>query len=177
MSPSEHTSSRLPLAIGAAALFGGLWLLLNAQGVAVPPFKRLWPILLVLAGVAALVDFFFLSRRPRSAGWAVTWIGVGVLAFALTLNYTSWKKILDWLPSFPTILGLAFFATWLAAGRKSANLAIAGAVLLVLGVLGFGARFDWLRDVLPSAQVVWAVLLVVGGGFLVWRALARRPGD
>ncbi len=29
-------------------------------------------------------------------------------------------------------------------------------ILLVLGLLGFGACFDWLQRILPSAQVVWA---------------------
>lgn len=170
---APRKASGLPLAIGLAAVTGGLWLLLNAWDVGVPPFKDLWPLLLILAGVAMLADFFFLSRRPGSVGWAVAWIGFGVLAFALTLDYTTWGKILDWLPSFPTILGLAFLATALAARRRSDNLAIAGGVLLALGLVGFMARFDWLRRIMPSAQVLWAGLLVLVGGYLVWRALAR----
>ena len=39
--------------------------------------------------------------------------------------------------------------------------------------LGFGARFDWLQRILPSAQVLWAILLVVGGAWLVWRTVRR----
>ncbi len=163
----------LALAVGVAALVGGLWLLLNAQGVGVPPFKDLWPILLLLAGVAFLVDYFGFGKAPRSAGWAVAWIGFGVLAFALTLNYTSWKKILDWLPSFPMILGLSFITAWIAGKRQSANLMVAGAVLAGLGLMGYAARFDFLKKILPSAQVFWAVLLVAGGIFLVWRAVRQ----
>ncbi len=161
------------LTIGLAAFAGGLWLLLNALGVNIPQFKDLWPALLILAGLGALADFLFLSRRPGSVGWAVIWIGFGVLAFALTYNYTTWGKILDWLPSFPTIIGLGLLATWLADQRRSDNQMIAGGILVALGLLGYGARFDWLQRILPSAQVVWAGLLLLGGGFLVWRAVAK----
>lgn len=169
--PSKATG--LPLAIGLAAFTGGLWLFLNALDVGVPPFKDLWPLLLILAGGASLVDLFFLSRRPTAAGWAVAWIGFGVLAFALTLHYTSWRKSLDWLPSFPTILGLAFLATCVAEKRRRDHLAIAGGVLVALGLVGFTARFDWLRRIMPSAQVLWAGLLLIVGGYMVWRALAQ----
>ena len=165
--------ARVALTLGVAALFGGLWLLLNAYGVGVPPFKRLWPTLLVLAGGAALADYLFFSRKPTAAGWALAWTGFGVLGFALTLGYSNWLKILDWLPSFPMILGLSFLATWLADDRRNQHLVIAGGVLVGLGLTGFAARFEWLRLLLPSAQVFWAGLLLLGGGYLVWRAIAR----
>jgi hypothetical protein len=167
------SGSRIALTVGVAAAAGGLWLLLNAMGVGVPPFKDLWPALLILAGCGSLIDYFFLSRQPGSAGWAVVWVGFGVLFFALTLGYTTLGRILDWLPSFPTILGLAFLTTFFAGARKADNLAIAGAVLLGLGILGFMARYDVLQRILPSAQVLWAVLLLLGGGYLVWRAVAQ----
>jgi len=166
--------SRVGLIIGVAAFAGGLWLLLNAMGVSLPEFKRLWPILFLIAAAAALVDYVFIKKVPSSMGWMVAFLGFGVLGFAVTLGYTDLGKILDWLPSFPTIIGLAMLTTWLAAGRDSDNLAIAGGVLVALGVLGFGARFDWLQRILPSAQVVWAVVLLAGGGFLVWRYVAGQ---
>lgn len=176
MTSEPRTSSRLPLIVGVGALTGGLWLFLNAQGVGVPPFKRLWPILFVLAGLAILADWLFLSRRAGSAGWAVLFIGLGVLFFTLTLGYTTLASALDWLPAFPAIFGLALLTGWMAGGRAEANLAVAGVVLLGLGVLGFGARFDWLKEILPSAQVVWAVLLLVCGGYLVWRTVGKSRG-
>ncbi len=161
------------LAIGFIAVTGGLWLLLHTQGVDVPSFRRLWPLLLLLAGAASVTDFLFLSRKPRSAGVALAWIGFGVLGFALTLGYTNWHKILDWLPSFPMIIGLAMAVTWLADKRRNDNLVIAAGVLIVLGLLGFAARFDWLLRIMPSAQVAWALVLLAGGGYLVWRTVAK----
>ena len=80
----------------------------------------------------------------------------------------------DRLPSVPTILGLSFLATWLADRPRNDNTMIAGAILLALGLVGFAARFEWLQRILPSAQVIWAALLVLGGGFLIWRAVTKR---
>ncbi len=165
----KQRGSRIPLVIGLAALGGGAWLLLNSRGFAIPQFKDLWPFLLILAGFGTLADYMFLSRRPGSAGWSVVLVGLGVLAFALTLDYTTWKRILDWLPSFPTIIGLGLLTTWIAGARDNANLPVAGMILLSLGIMGFGARFDWLKEILPSVQVFWAILLVVAGGYLVYR--------
>lgn len=176
MTSDSRSASRLPLIVGVGALAGGLWLFLNAQGLGVPPFKRLWPILFVLAGLALLADWLFLSRRPGSAGWAVAFLGLGVLFFTLSLGYTALGQALDWLPSFPTILGLALLTSWLAGGRRESNLAVAGVVLMGVGLLGFGARFDWLKEILPSAQVVWALLLLVCGGYLVWRTVGKTRG-
>jgi hypothetical protein len=51
---------------------------------------------------------------------------------------------------------------------------LAGWVLVGLGILGFGARFDWLKRILPSAQVIWAVLFLVGGAYLVWKTVAHK---
>lgn len=169
--------SRLPLMVGLMAVVGGLYLLLEALGLDLPSFRTIWPIFLILAGVASLVDYLFLSRRPRSAGGAVTFIGFGVLGFALTLDWTSWSKLLDWLPSFPTILGLGFLTTWAAGARRDSGLLLAGMVLLAIGLLGYAARFDVLLRILPSAQVVWAMVLLIGGGLLIWKTLAaKRPG-
>ncbi len=174
---ATRQGSRIGLFVGAAAFAGGLWLLLNALGVGVPPFKRLWPALLLIAAAAALVDYVFVKRVPSSAGWMVTFLGFGVLGFALTLGYSDLGKILDWLPSFPTIVGLGILTTWLAEGRVSTNLPVAGMVLVGLGLIGFAARFDFLKKILPSAQVVWALLFLLGGAWLVWRYVIRAKSD
>ena len=164
--------SRSALTFGLVALFGGLWLFLDAQGVGVPRFKELWPTLLLLAAVSALVDYLFLSRRPSAAGFSLAWLGFGILGFFGVHHFSSWSQVLNWLPSVPTIIGLALLVTWFASGRQGDNLPVAGGILVGLGLMGFGARFDILRRILPSAQVLWAVLLLAGGGFLIYRALA-----
>lgn len=177
MTAEVRAGSRVGLIIGVAAFAGGLWLLLNAMGVGVPPFKRLWPALFLIAAAAALVDYVLIKRVASSAGWMVAFLGLGVLGFSLTLGYTDLAKLLDWLPSFPTIAGLAILTTWVAGGRRSTNLPVAGLVLVGLGLIGFAARFDVLKRLLPSVQVIWALLFLIGGAWLVWRYVIRAKTD
>ena len=166
--------SRLPLTIGLMAFAGGVYLLLGSLGLSLPPFKEMWPLFLLLGAVASAIDFFMLSKSPRSAGGAVTFLGFGVLGFAVTLDYTTWGRFLDWLPSFPTIFGLGFLTTWLAGGRRESGTMLAGLVLLALGLMGYAARFDVLQRIIPSAQIIWAFVLLLGGGLLIWKTVARR---
>ncbi len=172
--PQGAPKSRLPLMIGLMAFVGGIYLLLESFGVDLPPFRDVWPIFLILGGLASLVDYLALSRRARSAGGAVTFIGFGVLGFAVTLGWTTWGRFLDWLPSFPTIFGLGFLTTWAAGQRRDGSLMFAGLVLVALGLLGYAARFDILQRILPSAQVLWALVLLLGGGALMWKTFAGK---
>lgn len=102
MTESEpQQTPKLALIIGVAALVGGLWLLLNAQGVGVPPFKKLWPLLFLVAGAASFADYLFLSRHPRAAGWSLAWIGFGVLGFALTNSKGAVRGLWHWVVELP----------------------------------------------------------------------------
>ena len=172
---TPRASQRGAMVIGVFALTGGLWLLLSSAGVELS-IGRLWPIFFLLGGLASLVDYW-LSRSPFSAAMIVIGVGLGVLGFAVTLDFTSLGKILDWLPSFPTILGLAFLAAWLAGRRASQGLLVAGILFLALGVLGFAARFEFLQRLLPSAQLVWAALLLIAGALILWRVFRPSSGQ
>lgn len=171
--PQPRGGARFFLTLGLAAMFGGLWLFLDAQEIGIPPFKRLWPAMFVLIGIGSLLDYFKLSRRPSAAGWAVFWFGLAALGLTLTLGYTGWDQVLNWLPGFPVILGFALLTTWLADQRRNEHYVIAGATLIGLGLMGFMARFDILKKIIPSAQILWAVLLLGVGGYLVFRAVRR----
>ena len=173
-SPGPRRPGRRTLIFAFVGLAVGLWLLLDSAGLPTPSFKRWWPTFLVLGGVASLLDYRFLSRRPLSAAQAVVGFGLAVLAFPISLGYLEWKNVLDWLPGLPTVVGLAFLTAWAAGGRKDSGPLVIGTVFLGLGIAGFIARFDVLRRILPSAQVVWAVLLIVGSGILLWRAFTRK---
>lgn len=171
--PEVRGGTRFALIVALVVFTLGLWLFFDARGAAVPPLARWWPGFVALGGLASLLDYLVLSRRPASLGQAVLGLGLAAILFAFTLDYAGWRDLLDVLPAVPTLVGLAMIAGW-AAGPRTRNAPMVGGVTLVaLGLVGFAARFEWLQRMLPSAQVVWAVLLVVGGGVLVWRAFAR----
>ena len=168
---TPRRGTRFALTFGLMAFIGGLWLFLDSQDFGLPPFREAWPGLLLIAAVAAWIDFLALSRRPGSAGWGMFWIGFTILGFALSLGHTRWTRILDWLPGIPAICGVSLLVTWLAGRRRDENQLVAGGILIALALVGFAARHDLLLKILPSAQVIWAFLLVAVGGFLVWRSV------
>jgi hypothetical protein len=169
-----RSSTRLALLAAAIALTLGIWLLLDAFGVPVPSFGRYWPMFLIVGGLASLVDFLWLSGPPRSAGQAMLGIGLGLLMFSITLGWTRLLTFWDWFPGVPLVLGLAFLTTWLAGGRRRGELLLVGIVFCVLGLLGFVAAYPVIRNILPSAQLIWALALLAGGGIALWRILASR---
>lgn len=166
---------RRALVAGVVAVFVGLWLLLDAAGVDLPSLGRVWPIFLVFGGLVSLVDYFALSRRASSMGKAVLGVGLGVACFPLALGKVEgWRGVLDWLPSIPLVVGLALVATWAASGFRRNRMLVSGLLLAAFGLLGLAARYDVFERILPSAQVVWAVLLLAAGALLVWSNLRQR---
>ena len=135
--------------------------------------SRFWPVFLAIGGAASLVDFMALSRNPTSAGQAVFGFGMAIALFAFTLGWVGWSGVIDWLPSLPTIIGASILTTW-AANKMNGGLVIPGALLLAFGIIGFALRFEQFRELIPSGQVIWAVLLLGLGGLMLWRIFGKR---
>lgn len=170
-------SKRGPLIFAFVVITIGVWLLAEAMGYSVPPFSRIWPVFLLIGGVASLLDYLTISRRPRSAGQAAFGIGLGAIFFVFTLGYARWGNFLDWLPAVPLVIGAAMLVTWAAAGKRDTGLFTGSMVVLALGLLGIFARFQFLRDLLPSAQVVWAVALLFVGLIVAWRVFTNNNDE
>lgn len=160
------------LILGSVVIFLALWLLLGAAGFAVPELARFWPIFAVLGGVASIADYFGGTRAPASfgRGWAA--IGTGALLFAFTYDKVGVFAVGRWWPALPLIAGAGFFATWLAGSRKTPYLVV-GLLGLALGVTSGIGRFEWLARVLPAPGVIWGVLLLALGVYLLWKNLRR----
>lgn len=171
---SPRKSSRMPLVFAFVVIVLGGWLLLEAFGVSVPRISRIWPLFIAVGGVASLLDFLIISRRPRSAGQAVIGIGLAIVGFAFSNGGFNWAEFLDWLPALPIVVGLGMLTTWAVAGRSDSGLFGGSLVVMAIGVLGIFARFDILRDFLPSAQIVWAVGLLCVGILVAWRVFNRQ---
>jgi hypothetical protein len=168
-SATRRSATRAALVFAAVAITLGLWLLLDTLGVDLPSLGRWWPIFLIVGGLASLADFLLLSRQPRSAGQAMLGLGLGLLFFSITLGWTRLVTFWDWFPGVPLIVGLAFLAAWLAGGRARGDLLVVGIVFAALGLLGFVLRYPALRDILPSSELVWSLVLLFGGGWVLWR--------
>jgi hypothetical protein len=167
--PDAGRNTRISLVAGVSVLAVGLWLLLGSFGVPVPPLERHWPVFLLLGGAASLLDWARVSRRPGSLGQAVAGFGLGILFYLMVFDRLPWRDADAWWPALFLVAGLAWLATWAAGGRRSSRHFSLGLVSVGLALTGWGWQ-------LVRAEVMWAVILLAIGGFLVWRTL-RHGGS
>ena len=138
-----------------------------------PSLRRFWPIFPLLGGVASSADYFFGSKRPGSLGKGVVGIGLAILFCGFTYGWLPWRRVADWAPAIPAVVGAGLFATWLA-GRRTPGFLISGVVGMVLGLSGFALRFERLREMLPPPALIWGVLILLLGSYLLWRAFGGK---
>jgi hypothetical protein len=164
--PTSPRSRRL-LSAAIVAIVAGLWLLLGALGLPVPDMKQHWPVIVLLGGLASLVDFALVSHRPGSAAIGAGAIALGCFFYTFTAGSQQFREITSWWPWLPAIAAAAFLAGW-AAGRAS-NLPLfsAGALASGLALTGWGAG-KW------PMQLVWGGVLLAIGVVFLWRTLSSR---
>jgi hypothetical protein len=159
--------TRRALVLASAVLLAGGWILLEAAGVPLPPMARHWPLFLVVGGLASLVDYAFVSRRPGALGRGVFGVALGIDLYLPALREVPWRRIGLWGPGIYLAIGLGCLATWVASPRRSP-------LLLVLGTLGVGLAITfWGWGEIPLA-LFWGGLLVLLGVLLVLAVLRQR---
>ena len=146
----------------------GAWLLAGTLGVRLPSLATLWPVALIVFGLAFLVQFFAGGRR--SEGLVFTGVAAALLGgffLAITLGLLNWNDAGRLWPVYVLIGGLAFLAQWLARPSERGllvpavlALAVGGATLvLALGLVR--------ADVADQIIRLWPlVLIVLGFGLL-----------
>lgn len=166
----QRKGARIALVFGSVGVFLGAWLLLDSTGADLPPMARHWPLFVAVGGLASLVDYWIFSRRPGAAGQAVFGVGLAAWFYVFSLGHVdTFGEFLDWLPGLPTLVGVAVLLTWWLSDARRTGLLVTGVVALGLGLTGLAIQFEAFREMLPPAQMVWAVLLLVAGGLLLWR--------
>jgi hypothetical protein len=142
----------------------GAWLLALTLGVPLPGFDKIWPVLPLVFGLAALVRFFAEGRRHD--GLVISGVAAVLLSaffLTITLGPLSWADLGRWWPIFIVIGGLAFLAQWLARPDEHSLLIPAVLALLVgLGALALTLR---LAGFTLSDQLIrlWPLLLILAG--------------
>ena len=170
----RRAGARAALVAGSVGVFLGGWLLLDATGAELPSMSRHWPLFIAVGGLASLADYLIFSRRSGAAGQSVFGIGLAAWCYVFSLGKVqSFGEFLDWLPVLPTLLGVSMLTTWWLSDPRRAGLLLVGVVALGLGLTGLAIQFESFREMLPPAQMVWAVLLLVAGGLLLWRTFRR----
>jgi hypothetical protein len=145
--------------------------------------EELWPALVVLAGLAFLLQFFVGGARDPGlvfVGTAATLLGLFFFLFTLNLELPfesenvrgpiNWSDSAYLWPAYPLIGGIAFIM--MALFNRERDVLWVGLVALAVGVVA--AFFTLGRpEGLEELGQYWPVLLILVGGGLLLRPLLR----
>lgn len=178
--------SRSSVVPAALLILLGLLFLLNNMGafedLDLPSIDKLWPGIIVLVGLAFLVQYVVGGARDSDlvfVGTAATLVGLFLFLFTLEIEL-SFERVgrVDWgdmaylWPAFPLIGGVAFVlqAILSRGGRRDAL-----SVGLVAIVVGVGAFYFTLGRPEELEEIVrfWPVLLILLGGASLLQYLFR----
>ena len=142
----------------------GAWLLAVTLGVRLPSVATLWPVVLIVAGLAFLAQFFAGGRR--SEGLVFTGVAaalLGVFFLAITLGRLTWNDAGRLWPIYVLIGGLAFLAQWLARPGER-GLLVPAVLALAVGGATLALALGLVRaDVADQIIRLWPLVLIVLG--------------
>ncbi|NLG27589.1 MAG: hypothetical protein GX557_06735 [Chloroflexi bacterium] len=160
---------------GLVLIAVGVVVLLSNVGVPWLNMEQLWPVVLMLLGLLALISVVT-GRAKDKAG---IWFGVvGLLAGAVFLYITvgagEWEDIKTLWPIFPAIAGLAWIVQWVFERHAIADLALGVGALAVavVGYLVIAGRMA--SDQAMRLADFWPLLLVLVGVGLIAQHYTQR---
>lgn len=151
----------------------GGWQLARTLGVPVAGAGRLWPALLVVAGVGFLLDYAL--SRGQARGLVLPGLGLslaGGLLLAATLGEPGGRQ---W-PLWVLAAGAAGLAAWLAGGRggREPGLLLTALLALAVGGTALAARLGWLPPEVAAGLARWWPLGLIGLGLWLLVPRGRR---
>lgn len=138
--PSGNRSGSIAWALVLIGL--GVWFLLGNLGFQLPNMSQMWPIFVLVPGLAALVGYAVgEDHEPGLAflGTAATLLGVFFFMTTLGIGGLTTSDMGRLWPVYPLIGGVAFVVQWIASGFKDWGALIPAGIALIVGVVGLGA--------------------------------------
>lgn len=167
----QRSSNALPAFF---LMLTGVWLMASGLGMDLPNASQMWPALLLMFGLTVMGQY----AANRAEG--LVFVGVAALllgAFFLlfTLGIAPWSQMRLLWPTFPLIIGIAFFALFMADGLTDASLLGPAYVIGGFGLVAFPFTLGAIASpVLVGVARFWPVLLVLSLGAFFLRPSARR---
>ncbi|HEX9987190.1 MAG TPA: hypothetical protein VGE45_01780 [Chloroflexia bacterium] len=159
------------LIAGVALILLGLIFFVATQGAFNLNWGTIWPVFPMLAGALVLFQALTIGDANRRVG--MVFAGtipflVGAFFFTVTLGLFSWGDMATLWPMFPLIVGVAFFAAYMASGRQENNLLMSAIVMtgvgvVLLAVLQIGGSYAALGKLWPIILIIAGVLMLVPG--------------
>ena len=155
---------------GGVLLIVGSFLLLERLGLEVPNLGALWPVFPLMFGLAFLASYFGSGRTDPGLVWPGTFgVLLGSFFFLFSFEIVEWEEMAVLWPMYPLMVGISFFATWLASRCRDSGALGTGVMTTLIGgvglsmTTGFLAWGDW--------HYVWPLALVAIGAMMIFRSL------
>ncbi|HLF03446.1 MAG TPA: DUF5668 domain-containing protein [Anaerolineales bacterium] len=157
---------------GIVLIVIGGWLLAERFGVNLPGVGDLWPALLIIGGVAALIDY----SRDRNADkvfFGVAGPLLGGFFFLFTLDRLAWSEMGTWWPVFVLISAVASVAQWIVVPARR-GLLVQAAIALFVGLFFLAANLNLFSRALTNQILqLWPLALIVLGLVIIARTVRR----
>jgi hypothetical protein len=157
---------------GVSLFVLGGWLVASGLGVPMPGFEQIWPAFLVAFGLT----MFARTSDTSSLGKESVFVGVGAILTGLflllfTLGTLEWRELALYWPAIPLIVGVAYFALYLARGMVDTGLLVPAFIVGGLGALAFPFTLGAVQNPFLS-RLVW---LLPGLAVLLGLVFMFRP--
>lgn len=152
----------------------GLAFFAATQGFLDLSWGNIWPIFLIIAGAATLLQALNtpdLHKRGNTVVGATGLLLVGAFFLATTTGLLSWADQGTLWPIYPAIIGVSLFAGYLASGMTERNYVIPATILTLVGLAFLAVIWIGSYDLIGK---LWPIFLIIAGVIMLIAPRARR---
>ncbi len=175
------------LVIGIGLIVTGLWTIASAlfplisgrANLRLVGMQELWPVLLIVAGVAMLVQAIFRKERLPGLiflGIVALLLGVFFCLFTLKIGNLAWRDLVRLWPFLLLILGFAFLMLYVTDGLGNKALLVPVYVIGGTGIFALPVTLGLARgSSFGQALQLWPLLVIVLALIIFFRPRPIAP--
>jgi hypothetical protein len=166
-------SGRTSMIVGLITLFIGLLILGRTFNVHMKSLVNAWPLAPMLFGIGFTFEYLFGTRKDaRFVLVGVSATLVSIFFFMFTLGFWAWDLSRYWV-LLALIVGLSFFANWLADMQQSTPLIVA-TISFIIGIFAMPYTMGEAHPTfVQTISQLWPIMIVLAGLAIMARGFAQ----